>query len=91
MGSKAGKKRVSRGDLFVHKEQKTLVRVMKVSKEHQSFGDMLGTITVRPFTFSRPAQLSYTLQTSGAHDVHLTEYEYAYVRPSNVVVTQGAH
>ncbi len=45
VASKKLKTRVSRGDIFVNKESKELVRVMSASKEHTCFGCLAGKIT----------------------------------------------
>ena len=88
-GAKAKKKRMARGDLFVRQDTKELVRVMKASKEHRTFGDMLGIITIRPFTRDPDGTPLYTLRGSSTHDTTMLERECVYVRPSDIIVTQG--
>jgi hypothetical protein len=63
------KSRVSRGDIFVHKDSMAVVWVMHCSKDHKHFGDMLGVITIRPFTV-RPAgqNMLLALLSDDSHD-----------------------
>jgi hypothetical protein len=89
-GAKKAKSRVTRGDVFVNKTTKEVVRVMKSSKEHTHFGCLTGTITVRPFEpGAGDMEMLYTLQTTSANDTTMREHDYAYVRPSNIIVTRG--
>jgi hypothetical protein len=62
---------------------------MKASKEHRAFGDMLGIITIRPFTRVPEGTPLYTLRGSSTHDTTMLERECACVRPSDTIVTQG--
>ena len=59
-------------------------------KGHKQFGDLLGTLSFRPFTPQDGASLSYVLDPSPQHDVELMEMDLTYVRPSKVVTMSGS-
>jgi hypothetical protein len=95
LSAKAKKKKVPRNDLFVDRNTKELVRVMKVTPDanggvHKKFSDMQGTIIARPFIFADGAVPQYTLHTRNVYDRPMLESQCAYVRPSSITDTNGA-
>lgn len=85
-GSRSKKKRITRGDVFVEKATRQVVRVMAASKAHKNFGDVLGTIIVRPFDEDGEW---LTLRSGNDVDQTISERDYAFVRPSNISVIRG--
>jgi hypothetical protein len=85
-GSRSKKKRITRGDVFVEKATRQMVRVMAASKARKNFGGVLGTIIVRPLDEDGEW---LTLRTGNDMDQTISERDYAFVRPSNMSVIRG--
>ena len=72
-GGRSKKKRITRGDVFVDRVSREVVRVMASSKLHKNFGDVLGTIIVRPFQDDGEW---VTLAASNELDMTMKERDY---------------
>ena len=86
LGSKAKKKKVTPGDIFMNKATKKLYRVTKSSAEvngnkHAAFGDLLGAITARPFITTPGIAPQHVLAGHGRHDIDIMEHNHLYMRP----------
>jgi hypothetical protein len=85
-GGRPKNKRITRVGVFLDRVSRQVVRVMASSKLHKNFGDMLGTIVVRPF---QDGGEWVTLAASNELDVAMKERGYVHVRPSDVAVIRG--
>ena len=89
-GAKSKKRKVNKGDIFFHNETKAVCRVVNATKDHKAFGDLKGTITARPFNYRRGETPQYSLEQHARNDFDIMEMDYTYVRPSSIVIVQGA-
>ena len=89
-GGKAKKKKVTGGDIFINKATKDLYRVMKVGRDHKNFGDLMGTITARPFVTHDGIVPHHTLPSNSRADISIVECDYTFVRPSAVITVTGS-
>jgi hypothetical protein len=94
LGSKAKKKKVTPGDIFMNKATKKLYRVTKSSAEvngnkHAAFGDLLGAITARPFITTPGIVPQHVLTGHGRYDIDIMEHNHLHPRPSAVVTITG--